>query len=116
MIGLGVTGVAAMGLDKTDPVACFNAIQRVTFLQNIIVSATVFLLLIFFREKPAYPPSHFAIVRRVITGAGLTDDFAVLRKNWNYIGNAWTFIVFQGTFVSIGNLLSPLFGEDYTAS
>ena len=94
LIGLAVTGVVAIGLDKTDPVACSNTIRKVTLVQNIIVSFFVLMILIFFREKPVYPPSPLAVVRRVITGTGLSDDLAILRKNWNYIGNAWVFIVF----------------------
>ena len=52
----------------------------------------------------------------MLTGAGLSDDFAVLRKDWNYLGNVWVFAVFEGTFFAVGNLLSPLFGADYTAT
>ena len=93
LVGLIITGITAAGLDKEDTVASFNMLRKVTFLQNIIISVFALLTLILFREKPEYPPSKLALVRRVLTGAGMTDDFAVLRKNWNYIGNAWVFVV-----------------------
>ena len=116
LVGLGITGVLAAGLDTEDLAACFDTVRSVTLAQNAVVSVLSLLVFILFREKPAYPPSKMALVRRVLTGAGLSDDFAVLRKNWNYLGNAWIFSVFEGTFFAIGNLLSPLFGATYTAT
>ena len=116
LVGLGITGAAAAGVDAEDPAACLATVRQATLVQNIVVSVFVLLTLLLFREKPAYPPSKLALVRRVITGSGLSDDVAVLRKNWNYIGNAWVFTVFEGTFFSVGNLLSPLFGDSYTAT
>ena len=88
-----ISGTVSKGLDKTDPVACFDTIQKVVFIQNCVVGAAVILLLILFREKPEYPPSQIATVHRVITKGGISDDIAVLRKNWNYLGTAWTFTV-----------------------
>ena len=99
-----------------DPIACFDTVRNVTLVQNLVVSVLALLTLILFREKPAYPPSKMALARRVLTGAGLSDDLAVLSKNWNYLGNAWVFTVVDGTFGAVGSLLSPFFGEDYTAT
>ena len=116
LLGLLITGLVSVGLDETDPVDCFNRIEVVTSIQNVIITIFAVLTLMLFREKPTYPPSKFALVKRDITKAGLSDDVKMLRQNTDYMGNAWIFVVIWGSYVSIGNLLTPLFGSFYTTS
>ena len=61
LVGLGITGVLAAGLDTEDSTACFDAVRKVTLTQNALVSVLALLTLILFREKPAYPPSRMAL-------------------------------------------------------
>ena len=96
LLGLVITGTVAVGLDEKDPVDCINRIEVVTSVQNFIITVFAILTLMLFREKPTYPPSKFALVKRDITKAGLSDDIAVLRKNTDYMGNAWIFVVVWG--------------------
>ena len=87
-----------------------------TFVQNVIITIFALMTLILFREKPTYPPSKMALVKREITKDGLSDDIKVLRQNRNYMGNAWIFVVVWGTYGAVGNLLTPFFGSQYTPS
>ena len=69
-----------------------------------------------FREKPTYPPSKLALVKKEITKDGLGDDIRELMRNIEWIKTSWIFTVILGTWISLGNLLTPLFGSMYTAS
>ena len=72
--------------------------------------------LLMFREKPTYPPAKLALVKKEITKDGLSDDIKELMRNKEWIRTAWIFTVILGTWISLGNLLTPLFGDLYSAS
>ena len=116
MLSLLITGLIAAGLDDTDAADCLERIREVTLVQNVIISTLALLTLILFREKPTYPPSKLAMVKREITKDGLGDDIRVLRQNGSYLGNAWVFVVIWGTYGAVGNLLTPFFGSQYSPS
>ena len=69
-----------------------------------------------FRERPTYPPSKLALVKKEITKDGLSDDIKELLKNTEWIKTSWIFTVILGTWISLGNLLTPLLGDLYTPS
>ena len=111
LTSLVLDGVAANGLDETDPVACFNVIKIVTYVQNILITTFGLLTLLLFKEKPEYPPSKLALIKAEASNAGLANDLKVLWSNKNYLANLWVFTFTWGTYSVVGNLLTPLFGE-----
>ena len=80
-----------------------------------MITPTCFCLLIFFRERPKYPPSSVAFVKQSKKRLGMVM-YKKLMKNKTYLGNAVIFTILWGSYTAIGNLLSPLFGGHYTGS
>ena len=78
LLSLIITGFVVSGLDETDPVDDLNRIQTVTGIQNTLITILGLLAFLLFREKPTYPPSKMALIKREITKDGLGDDIKTL--------------------------------------
>ena len=74
------------------------------------------LFLIFFKEKPETPPSKLALVFRQLSQSGIRDDIRTILRNKNLVFNIITFMMLWGTYITLGNCLSPLFGPQFTSA
>ena len=75
------------------------------------------LFIIFFKEKPAKPPSKLSLTFTLLAQRGILEDVATLTKNRNFILNMIVFQIMYGTYVALGNTITPLLGPNgYTPS
>jgi hypothetical protein len=67
LLGLGLTGVIAVGIDIDDIPMCRSRLKEIIYSQNIIFTVFVLLFTILFREKPETPPSKIALSFRLLS-------------------------------------------------
>ena len=113
LVGLALTAVLAAGIDKDDPAdECMDRLQIIIYVQNGIITGLCLLLILLIREKPSTPPSKLALTfRENSKQGGLCKDLAKLCKNRNFILTTISFILMWGDFLTLGNVLTPLFGD-----
>lgn len=115
VVGLTISGMLSVGIEKTDKENCYQVLRSITFTQNCFITAVCLLMLLLFREKPSEPPSAVAFVKQSRKKLGKTM-YKKLLGNRTYVGNGIIFTILWGTYTAIGNLLSPLFGPYYEPS
>ena len=115
VVGLAISGMLSVGIEKTDKENCYQVLRSITFTQNCFITAVCLLMLLLFREKPNEPPSAVAFVKQSRKKLGKTM-YKKLLGNRTYVGNGIIFTILWGTYTAIGNLLSPLFGPYYEPS
>ena len=71
LVGLGLTGVIAAGVDVDDPVDCMQRLEEMIWIQNIVITITCVLLFIFHREKPVSPPSKLSLTYSNVSQNGI---------------------------------------------
>jgi len=90
-------------------------IKLLLIVQNVIVSFFCISLFLLVKEKPAHPPSRSALDKPADIKMG--KEMATLLKNKNYVMVLLIFSILSGNFVTVANLLSPLFAPyHYSAS
>jgi len=109
LIGLGLAGYLAAGVDSEDPVDCMDRLKLIVYAQNIIFSTTVLFFLLAFREKPLTPPSKLAFTFLSLSQRGIIEDIRTLSKNRNFMLNMTVFIIVWGSYIAFGNILAPMF-------
>ena len=57
LVGFGLCGVFAAGVDSDDPVDCLNRLKTMVWWQNGFFTVTCLLFIVLIREKPQSPPS-----------------------------------------------------------
>jgi MFS family permease len=67
LVGLGMTGAIAAGMDVDDKEQCMNRLQQIVYSQNIIFTVLIFIFFLLFREKPTTPPSKLALTFRLLS-------------------------------------------------
>jgi len=92
-----------------------SRIKLLLVVQNVIVSFFCISLFLLVKEKPAHPPSRSALDKPVENK--MCKELATLLKNKSYVMVLLIRAILAGNFVTVGNLLSPLFKPyDYSAS
>ena len=113
LLGLAVAGVFSSGVDTEDPVDCFNRLKKIVYTQNIIYTTTCVLLLIFFREKPTEPPSKLSLTFKKLSQYGILEDMKTLIKNRNFLYCMLCFTIVWGSYITLGNCLTPMFSKQF---
>lgn len=111
LLGLGLTGVIAAGVDSSDPQDCNKRLQTIIYCQNIWITLTCILFIFLFREKPEMPPSKLALMFRKLAQTGIIEDIVTLSKNRDFMLNMTVFIIIWGSYTVLGNVLTPLFQD-----
>ena len=112
-VGMAIPGVVAIGLDKTDPVADFDTVRTCILIANGFATVICVFFFIFFRGKPAHPPSLIAIeVEKNFSDRKSASWGPILKElcqNKDYICNMIIFIIFWGIQSTVAVILTPLF-------
>lgn len=111
LLGFILAGVFAAGVDSTDPVDCMNRLEGIVITQNVIFSCSILALVVFIKEKPMTPPSKLALTFRQITQPGIREDLATLSRNPNFLLTGAAFTILWGNYITLGNVLTPLFKD-----
>lgn len=90
--------------DKLDPAAGKTHMRDYIFVQSLIVTATSILMLIFFRSKPASPPTASAVIERTDFCSGAK----LLVCNGNYWVLTIAFMFYWSLYVSMGVVISQV--------
>ena len=109
LLGLALTGVLAAGVDVDDPVDCMNRLKTIIWIQNGLYTVLCLLVLIFQRQKPDNPPSKLAIQTEKMPQRALCTDFGKILSNRDSVLNMSIFIIIWGGYITLGNVLTPLF-------
>lgn len=113
LLGLAVAGVFSSGVDTEDPVDCYNRLKNIVYAQNAFYTVTCVLLLIFFREKPTEPPSKLSLTFKKLSQYGILEDMKTLIKNRNFLYCMLCFTIVWGSYMSLGNVLTPMFSKQF---
>ena len=118
ILGLGMAGVLAMGVDADSSQSiCMKRFKYIVYAQNGFFTVFSLLFLIFFKEKPEKPPSKLSLTFTLLAQRGILEDVVTLTKNRNFILNMVVFQIMYGTYVALGNTITPLLGPNgYTPS
>lgn len=111
LVGLVMTGAIAAGVDSESPADCKARLETITYTQNGIVTVITIVFLLFFREKPPYPPSKMALTTTIISKGGVSKDFKVLAKNGGFVLVIINFTVLYGNFLLLGRIISAVFAD-----
>lgn len=111
LLGLAMTGVIAAGVDSDNQQDCLSRFKELLYIQNGITTFFCILLFLMFREKPAHPPSKLALTFRLLSTTGICEDMGTLLRNRNYMLTCITFVIMWGNYITLGNVLTPLFGD-----
>ena len=111
LLGLGVAGIFSAGVQIDDPVDCMQRLKKIVYTQNGIYTVTCILCIIFMREKPEHPPSKLSLTFRKLSQVGIREDMKTLFKNRNFVYNMFTFIIVWGSYITVGNCLTPFFAS-----
>lgn len=72
--------------------------------------------MVLIREKPVTPPSKLALTFRQITQPGIREDMRTLSRNSNFLLTGAAFMIIWGNYITMGNVLTPLFRDQYSSS
>ena len=111
LLGLAMTGVIAAGVNSDSQSDCLSRFEEIIYIQNGITTVFCVLLFLLFREKPAHPPSKLALTFRLLSQNGIWEDMGTLLRNKNYMLTCTTFIIMWGNYITLGNVLTPVFGD-----
>jgi len=101
-----ITGIVISGWNENDYPQVRNAVYKINFIQNCII--TIFCVLFFFliKEKPVMPASAISHMERDMN---FKVEIRELCKNKSYVFLAVSFTILFGFVTGVGNILSPLF-------
>lgn len=88
----------------------------IVYAQNGLFSLICILFVLFFREKPKAPPSKLSLIFRQLSQSGIREDIKTLSKNRNFVFNLVVFSCVWGNYITLGNVLTPLFGPQFTSA
>ena len=111
LIGLAITGSFAAGVDIESSQDCLKRLKEIVYTQNTIYTVLCVLFIFLMREKPDHPPSKLSLTFRKLSQVGIREDMKTLFKNRNFVYNMLVFIIMWGSYITIGNCLTPLFGK-----
>lgn len=61
------------------------------------------------KEKPEKPPSKLSLTFKKLSQYGIIEDMKTLFRNRNFLFNMLSFVIVWGSYITLGNVLTPLF-------
>ena len=116
LIGLGLAGALSTGVDPDIKSECMSGFHKIVYVQNGFFTFINISFILFFREKPSSPPSRLSLVTRQMSSSGICEDWRKLLKNRNFVLCFLTFTFAWSFYITLGNVLSPLFDQDFNSA